>query len=856
MRHISTFFLVFLLHTITFAQALITGSVRDEEDLVIEGVLVTAFNPKDTTIVGFGLTDIYGRYEVAVTEALDSLLMQIQGFNVRKQRMCIACKTQELDWVAVEESIALKEVQVKAEKLWGSRDTLNYLVSAYTRDHDVTIGDVLKQLPGISVESNGTIKYQGVPISKFYVENMDVLQGRYSIATNGIKAEDVATVQVLENHQHVRALQDQAPPESAALNLKLKKDRGIWSGNGTIGAGYDDRFLYSARVTEMLLGKERQHVFYYGSNNEGEGSYMLQSHYDMNGVLPQVLTTVVYPDESPVGRSVRNNYHELSANNLKKLSDDKELHFDVAMHHDSRRATGYNRISYFMPDGSVTAMEESMASGITDNSLQMNITYEHNAAQRYVKNVLDLVGKWNDSHSDVTGHEEVQQESYNRTLGIHDRLSLVQRTDNGGGYELKSDNVFSVSPQALTVSPGNARQTADVMTVSSHNDFSLLKNIRRHRLTIVPAAHVNLDYIGADSRLTGSLINEHAEGSLDYIQVDAGVGPKIIYSHKDINLTANIPLSLKGTHTAMTYEDDMNRLKLHLSPSLNMVWRLNENWSLTGKGRYGLSQNSWREVYSAYVLSNYRTVSRYNGGIYDNEILNGSLRLSFKEMLSQFFAWAEIAPSHMKSGVTYGSSIDDNGYVVMQMEAMPHSTDSWTAKANLRKDFDWKSFGADITFSYTDATSQYLRQSVITRYDSEEYGINGRISIKPFARLTLAYSTEWSLYGSHTSDVTSSDIELWSNTLRANLTFPGSRVLMSIVGTHQYNSMLTDEKHHYFMDANISFRLKNKSQITLRGSNLLNTRHYYSAYSTDMMEQYSEYNLLPRTVMLCYEYTL
>ena len=49
-----------------------------------------------------------------------------------------------------------------------------------------------------------------------------MLQGRYNLATQGIKAEDVATVQVLENHEHIRSRKDQTPSARAAINLKLK----------------------------------------------------------------------------------------------------------------------------------------------------------------------------------------------------------------------------------------------------------------------------------------------------------------------------------------------------------------------------------------------------------------------------------------------------------------------------------------------------------------------------------------------------------------------------------------------------------------------------------------------------------
>ncbi|MCM1311353.1 MAG: hypothetical protein NC206_02725 [Bacteroides sp.] len=135
----------------------------------------------------------------------DEILVRLTGFNVMCKVKRINAVTQTLDFKAEEQNIMLREVQIKAQKLWGSRDTLNYLVAAYTKEHDRTIGDVLKQLPGITVEG-GVIRYQGIPINHFYIENMDVLQGRYNIATKGIRAEDVEIRLSYENNTEKKYL--------------------------------------------------------------------------------------------------------------------------------------------------------------------------------------------------------------------------------------------------------------------------------------------------------------------------------------------------------------------------------------------------------------------------------------------------------------------------------------------------------------------------------------------------------------------------------------------------------------------------------------------------------------------------
>ena len=222
-----------------------------------EACIVALLYPSDSALVAYDITDEKGTFRLCFVKGADELLMRVTGFNVKRQMKRITARSQTLNLTVEEENMMLREVQIKAQKMWGNRDTLNYLVSAYTKEHDRTIGDVLRQLPGITIDNDGTIKYQGTPINHFYIENLDMLQGRYGLATNGIKAEDVATVQVLENHEHIKALQDQVPPESAAINLKLKENaKGVWTKNMDLGAGaYGKGMLWDETLQTMYFGK-------------------------------------------------------------------------------------------------------------------------------------------------------------------------------------------------------------------------------------------------------------------------------------------------------------------------------------------------------------------------------------------------------------------------------------------------------------------------------------------------------------------------------------------------------------------------------------------------------------------------
>ena len=108
-------------------------------------------------------------------------------------------------------------------------------------------------MPGIDVQGSGQITYKGKPINKFYIENLDMLQGRYGIATNNISANDIATIQVLENHQPIKALEKTQFSNDAAINLKIKEGKkGIFSMMAMLGLGTDKSFL--------CLSSDRQSV--------------------------------------------------------------------------------------------------------------------------------------------------------------------------------------------------------------------------------------------------------------------------------------------------------------------------------------------------------------------------------------------------------------------------------------------------------------------------------------------------------------------------------------------------------------------------------------------------------------------
>ena len=189
-----------------FSQNKITGTVKDTAGNILAGAVVTIKSEHSNAILSYGTADIDGHFSVAISTDALNLVISVLHLGYKTFDKKITNTSQNIS-ITLEESIeALKEVVVTSYNIEKKGDTLSYSVSAFKDQKDRTIADVLKKMPGIEVLSNGQILYMGNAIEKYYIEGMDMLEGRYNLANDNISADDVSKVQILENHQPIKVL--------------------------------------------------------------------------------------------------------------------------------------------------------------------------------------------------------------------------------------------------------------------------------------------------------------------------------------------------------------------------------------------------------------------------------------------------------------------------------------------------------------------------------------------------------------------------------------------------------------------------------------------------------------------------
>ena len=856
-----------------FAQSLptsIKGIVRCGKTPV-EGSIVALLQPSDSSVVAYAMTNKQGYYQLQTTTSLSELLIKVTGFGIKRQLSPIKNQTQTFDFSVEKEDVKLREAVVKSQKIWGNRDTLNYLVSAYLKDYDRTIADVLRKLPDITIEDNGNIKYQGTPINHFYIENLDMLQGRYNLATQSIKAEDVATVQVLENHEHAHALRDQMPSANAAINLKLKnKAKGIWSQTAEVGSGvYGEGLLWKGTIRAMYFGKAQQHLLQYSGDNMGHGFNAALAHYGISANTNRHMMDLVKHATPAIGNSWLGYQHGLHLNNLAKLTDSATIKYNFNYGYNLSRGSSFAQTRYLLPDASQLLLRENIADRTHTNTADLQLTYEKNLQRHYLNNSLSIFGQWEEGKGEILSENRksvplslgtpkataIQQALHYRSLGLLNRTRWVHRTSKGGGFEWNSTQSFSSSPQALTIGGDmRARQDVDLTTISTSNKVELLQNLRTRSWTFSGTAHFDATYTAATTSLShpDALIAPH--GHLTHIQAIVGVGPVVNYTKGSFQSTLKLPFTFQYTalDNSQIVEEttDAHRLQARCLPSWSLLWKITNETTLKAKADYAAQETSWDRLLTANVMQNYKNLSRYRALLHDNHKASAQFDMAYKDLFNGFFAHLKGNWNRMWSNIAYGTTLDAQAHTVVEAAYSPNHSHQYSITAYGRKDIDWQTLQCELSATAGRGEREMLRQSSLLTYHTTHYALRGALSFDLFNGCRMDYNATWQHHRSKATlhTFTTSDLEQRAN---LHLRLWPSRMFLKLHISHTHNNHLgTEQKDFYFIGGELKFKLSKGIELQLNGDNLSNTRSLITHSLEELEEVHTIYHLRPLSITL------
>jgi hypothetical protein len=268
---------------------IVRGIVQDSVSAQpLADATVSVMSLKDSSLVSFTTTSGTGRFEIKNIAAGDyQLMISFTGLQTMKKKFTITAENPVVDMGTLDmlrSSKMLDEVVITDDapiKVKG--DTLAFNAAAFKTKPNATVEDLLKKLPGVQVERDGTVKAQGENVQKVYVDGKEFFSNDPKLATKNLTADMVDQVEVFDDvSEQSRFNRIDDGSRTKAINLKLKKDKK----KGTFGkayAGYGTQDRYDAGVTANFFKGATQTSLIAKANNTNNIGFTVSDMLGMMG---------------------------------------------------------------------------------------------------------------------------------------------------------------------------------------------------------------------------------------------------------------------------------------------------------------------------------------------------------------------------------------------------------------------------------------------------------------------------------------------------------------------------------------------------------------------------------------------
>lgn len=437
------------------AQVRVTGRVIDLQNKPVNDVIVKMVI--GTKTLAFTSTNAKGEYALEVKSApTGEVTLQFNHISYEKEseRVTLKERVTKVNMLLTMKRISLKEVTVKPDMLRQKGDTLSHNLASFLGKGDVTLEDGLKRLPGVDVSKNGGISYMGKPISQFNIEGMDLLGGKYNLATRNIPADYVTNVEIVRNH-HSRRVEKDVPSNEVSMNIRLSnKAKFKPFGQEEAGVGYmedgNDKLQALLGLTGMMFTNKFQTICsvkggnykdfaradmydHFGGSDVSTCATSLFGGFD-GGAPPQGL--YLYQRN---GMATVNEILRTDSFTTMKVNADYSYHRAT---HDTSQSTTY------LANGSDYVTVSEQISPITKIHLpKLSVNYLKSVDRVYLSETFVLKGKFEQNEGDVVANESlVEQRRKTSSFDVCNEFFWMSRTEKGDRRHIHTNVSFKRTP--------------------------------------------------------------------------------------------------------------------------------------------------------------------------------------------------------------------------------------------------------------------------------------------------------------------------------------------------------------------------------------------------------------------------
>lgn len=293
MKNLLLSIFIFLIPVCLLAQSnTIKGVIVDTTGQVLSSATISVLQKRDSSLVGYTISDSRGSFEIKDLSAGDYLVfISFTGYEIYKASFSISPNKRVADFGFImlwPEYKTLSGVTVTESPVRMNGDTISFKANAFNSKPDATVEDVLKKIPGVQVQKDGTVKAMGEEVQKIYVDGKEFFGNDPKVATKNLTADMVDQIQVFDDmSEQARFTKVDDGSKTKSINIKLKKSKKKGDfGRATAGLGTDSRYEGNFSFNHF---REDQRISLVGSaNNTNKQSYTasdFSSGLNSSGIL-------------------------------------------------------------------------------------------------------------------------------------------------------------------------------------------------------------------------------------------------------------------------------------------------------------------------------------------------------------------------------------------------------------------------------------------------------------------------------------------------------------------------------------------------------------------------------------------
>lgn len=779
-----------------------------------------------------------GRLSVAASPK-DMLEFSLMGY-AKKMLRASRCNQSGTNIILLQQTeTEIREIVVKVPPIRAKSDTLIYNVESFAKDGDRHLEDVLKKLPGVKVSGDGAISVEGKAINKFYIEGLDLMGNSYNQATRNMPIEAVKSVEVIENHQPVKMLEDRLLSDRAALNIKLdNKHKARLFGEIQAGGGINpDRWDNNLFLTQ-IMGKSQLLISGKMNNTGSDLSAETKEHIDMTDIdayepqMANALSTEMEQETIPQERYIQNKSYSAGLNWLKKLTDNSTFRCNIIYYGD--HSTSSNGISNTYGGDNPLTISENKSFKQKTFTLMPIMKYELNSQKTFFSDELRYsVNRSTLSSLIASRGASIGERTYCRPAYLQNYMNSSFRV---GKLVLRAKSLFRYYDRKEALD-----SSSDSFAIYNIHESLVSKSIMTKNLvsTNIPIFNNYLDieakaYFRDNSyEIVSNMHRKHLKLSIlpsYYIKYSdrGGISLALPIEYSHVNICGN---GIVGKSRSYWW----------LSPTVTLRHKFSNSFSATMSASLSNSDYALPYYSPSQYLTNYRTVVIPSAGIYRNINTRASLSLRYRDLINMFFANLMVIYANEKRE-SYNNYEYTSDYNIISEVEGNNNRRSFMAMLTADKSFTDIGLSLRAELSFTQNSYMLSQSQLLTDNHSNIFAVHVESIFQKLKWLRITADATGNAYWER-NDISNS-CTLKSLVANASLLlFPVKGIEIKAKMQNMTNEIAPkDYKSSTFVDGSLRYTISKSWAIGGSITNVLNSKSYIVTQNTGINTYHS---LLP-----------